>query len=355
MASTALSENTALLKDDQHIESLEGSIKDDQHIGYHTIEQADAGLLETNRDFDTTWKIESKLLAKYSTPLILTYLLQYSYNMVMVYVAGRLGTNELGAASLATMTASITGNCVYEGLATSLDTLASQAFGAGKKKLVGLHVQRMCLLMLVATVPIGAIWISSPWILGSILPDPKLAGLAGTYMQVYLIGAPGFAMFEAGKRFMQAQGNFTACLVVVMICAPLNILWNWLFVFYFGLGFKGAALAVALSNTLQPLMLLLYINLFARHTLECWPGFSRTKAFQNWGQMIKLSVPGILMVLSEWLAFDILTFSSSWISTQALAAQSVVIAVAVASKKPRGTSSSLIRQLSGAISTFREF
>ena len=80
-------------------------------------------------------------------------------------VAGRLGTNELAASSLATMTANITGLSIYEGLATSLDTLTSQAFGAGKKHLVGLHIQKMIILVLLVTVPISAVWISSPWIL----------------------------------------------------------------------------------------------------------------------------------------------------------------------------------------------
>ncbi|KFX94774.1 hypothetical protein V490_04179 [Pseudogymnoascus sp. VKM F-3557] len=296
---------------------------------YNSITAAKPIPPKSNGDFGTTWRIESSLLFKYSAPLIVTYLLQHSYNLVMVYVAGRLGTEELAAASLASMTANITGLCVFEGMATSLDTLASQAYGGGRKKLVGLHVQRMWAMMSLAVIPIGAVWLSSPWILKHLLPDPQLANLAGTFLRYYLIGAPGFAMFEAGKRFMQAQGNFTASLVVVLICAPLNILWNWIYVFQLGLGFKGAALAIATSNLLQPLVLILYINVFARHTLECWPGFDKKKCFQNWGQMAQLSFPGILMVLSEWLAFDILTFTASYISTSALAAQSVLMSVTI--------------------------
>lgn len=46
--------------------------------------------------------------------------------------------------------------------------------------------------------------------------------------------------------------------------------------------------------------------------------------------MIKLSLPGIIMVEAEWLAFDILTFSASYISTAHLAAQSVIMTLAVA-------------------------
>ena len=186
-------------------------------------------------DLQTNWRIESKLLAKYSTPLFVTYLLQYSFQTTTVIVAGRLGTNELGAVSLATMTANVTGLAIYEGLATSLDTLCSQAYGGGKKELVGLHMQRMVYLLLLVTVPIGAIWLSSPWILEALVPEKELAQLAGTYLRIYLIGMPGFATFEAGKRLVQAQGDFTGSLVVLFICAPLNILLNWLFVFVSGI------------------------------------------------------------------------------------------------------------------------
>jgi MATE family multidrug resistance protein len=45
--------------------------------------------------------------------------------------------------------------------------------------------------------------------------------------------------------------------------------------------------------------------------------------------MITLAIPGIIMVEAEWLAFDALTFSSSYLSTAHLAAQSVVMSICV--------------------------
>ena len=85
----------------------------------------------------TTWQRESKVLAKTSAPLVLTFLLQYSLTVASIFTVGHLGTVELAAVSLASMTANITGYAAYFGLATSLDTLCSQAYGSGKKKLVG--------------------------------------------------------------------------------------------------------------------------------------------------------------------------------------------------------------------------
>lgn len=280
-------------------------------------------------DLQTTWRAEIRLLAKYCPPLILTYLLQYSFNLVTVFVSGRLGTNELGAASLASMTANVTGLCVYEGLATSLDTLTSQAFGNGKKHLVGLHVQRMCALMLLVTVPIGAVWLASPLILPLMVPERDVAVLAGKFMRIYLLGAPGWGIFEAAKRFTQAQGNFNASLYVLLVCAPCNIVLNWVLVFRLSLGFEGAALAVALSNNLQPLVFALYIYFFNRQSLQCWPGIQWKRIGQNWSPMVKLAIPGVAMTFSEWFAFDLLTFFASYLSAQDLAAQSVVMTICV--------------------------
>lgn len=140
------------------------------------------------------------IIGKYSIPLCLTYVLQYSFSLVTIFVVGHIGTNELGAVSLATMTANITGLAVYEGLATSLDTLCAQAYGGGRKEQVGLHLQRMVLLMLLVTVPIGALWLSSGWILAALVPEKELAYMAGRYLRILLAGAPGYAIFEAGKR-----------------------------------------------------------------------------------------------------------------------------------------------------------
>lgn len=59
---------------------------------------------------------------------------------------------------------------------------------------------------------------------------------------------------------------------------------------------------------------------------ECWGGFT-WRAFRNWGPMIRLALPGLVMVEAEFLAFEILTLSASWMSTTHLAAQSVVATV----------------------------
>lgn len=269
----------------------------------------------------TSWQRETKVLIKSSGPLILTFLLQYSLPVASIFTVGHIGKIELGAVSLASMTASITGYAVYQGLATSLDTLCAQAYGSGRPHLVGLQLQRMLYFLWLITIPIATIWAFGPQILSLIVPEEETARLAGLYLRILIAGAPGYAAFESGKRYLQAQGLFKANMYILLICAPLNALMNYIFVWRLDWGFVGAPIAVAITENLMPLLLFLYVRFIDGY--QCWGGFER-RALKNWTPMIKLSLPGLVMVLAEFLAFEILTLSSSWLGPTQLAAQSVL-------------------------------
>jgi MATE family multidrug resistance protein len=90
----------------------------------------------------------------------------------------------------------------------------------------------MTVFLLLVTIPIGTIWFNAGQIITFLTPDKdsETAKLAGTYLRVILFGAPGYACFEAGKRFVQAQGVFRATFYVLLICAPLNAIMSWMFV-----------------------------------------------------------------------------------------------------------------------------
>ncbi|KAM0717091.1 hypothetical protein Q7P37_006943 [Cladosporium fusiforme] len=279
-----------------------------------------------NGSIKTTWQREAKVLVRYSAPLMLTFVLQTSLTLTSVFTVGHIGKIELGAVSLGSMTANITGYAVYHGLSTSLDTLCAQAYGSGRKKLVGLQLQRMVFFLWTITIPIAIVWLLGSRILGAIVPEKETAELAGLYLKVLVLGAPGYALFESAKRYVQAQGRFAATMYVLLICAPLNVFLHWLLVWHLGFGFIGCPIAVVITETLMPLLLFLYVRFVGG--MECWPGFSR-KAFKNWGPMIRLALPGLIMVVAEFLAFEILTLSSSYISAEHLAANTILQSLSV--------------------------
>lgn len=80
---------------------------------------------------------------------------------------------------------------------------------------------------------------------------------------------------------------------------------------------------VTIENLL-PLLLFLYVRFV--DGMQCWEGFT-WKAFKNWGPMIRLALPGLVMVLAEFLAFEILTLTASWISDTHLAANTILATV----------------------------
>lgn len=99
------------------------------------------------------------------------------------------------------------------------------------------------------------------------------------------------------------------------------------------MGLKGAALGSALTNNLRPTLLVLYIvSPAGRWSHQCWGGFSRAAlSISKWGPMVKLSVAGSLVNLAEWAAFEIVAFSTSYLSTRHLAAQTVLTTISVVS------------------------
>ena len=94
----------------------------------------------------------------------------------------------------------ITGLAVFQGMATSLDTFCSQAYGSGNKKMVG-YFQRATLLMLATMVPLMLVWWYSGSILNQLVPDPELVSMAQFFLRIHAFGVPGLILFESGKRF----------------------------------------------------------------------------------------------------------------------------------------------------------
>jgi MATE family multidrug resistance protein len=94
---------------------------------------------------------------------------------------------------------------------------------------------------------------------------------------------------------------------------------------HFRWGFIGAAIAVAITQTLLPICLLGYVYLIDGR--DCWNGLDR-RALYNWWPMIQLAIPGLITFFAESLAYEILTLAASILGLTALAAQSVTMTVA---------------------------
>lgn len=293
-----------------------------------TIYQEDIDSAEFDRlaHEDVTFKSEAKVLASYSFPLIFTFLLEQIFPMVCSLTVGHLGKNQLAAVSLASMTSNIT-LAVFEGIATSLDTLCPQAYGSGRYFSVGIHLQRCIAFSLVIFIPFAFFWYYSEPILYLVVPEKELIHLTSQFLKVLILGAPAYIFFENLKRYLQAQGIFDAGIYVLAICAPTNILVSYTLVWnkYIGIGFIGSAVAVVLNFWLMFFLLLFYTIKFEGG--KCWGGFSR-KALTHWKDLGHLALSGIIMLEAEELSYELLTLFSAYFGASYLAAQSAVSTMA---------------------------
>lgn len=290
--------------------------------------------IDSGKPIQSSFKRETQVISFNALPLIFTFILQNSLSLASIFSVSHLGTKELGGVTLGSMTANITGLAAIQGLCTCLDTLCAQAYGAKNYHLVGVLIQRCATITILAFLPIMYIWWSwSETILSWMIPERELCVLAARYLRVTALGVPGFVLFECGKRFLQCQGIFHASTIILFVCAPLNALMNYIFVWNktIGIGYLGAPLSVAINYWLMAIGLMLY-TIFTSHSskpMKCWNGIiKRRQIFKNWKKMFGLALPGIIMVEAEFLGFEILTIFASHISTDALAAQSIVSTIA---------------------------
>ncbi|AET38693.1 Erc1p Ecym_3195 [Eremothecium cymbalariae DBVPG len=263
-----------------------------------------------------------------SLPLALAFLMEYLMTVISLFIIGHLCTaNELASASLAVTTYNITGLSVVEGLATSLDTFCSQAYGAQKYSKVGLYFLRCSAMIMVFSVSTVIVWwFSAPW-LGILVPERDLLPKVQLYLRIMSMGIPGLILFETGKRFLQAQGHFKASTYVLSIIVPINVTLVFIFTKHFG--FAGAPIGIVISQWLMPLALFLYSYYIIPDTKKCWYPLTDTwfhfkRVLSDWKPLLNLAFPGLVMIEAEYLSFEILTIMSTYFGVKGIATQTVI-------------------------------
>lgn len=264
-------------------------------------------------------------IAKLLLPLVATFLLQYLLPITLVLAVGHLGPDALAAALLALMTFNITGLSIFQGISTSLDTLCAQAYGANQPLLVGVYFQRCVAVMLTIYIPLAVVWWFLAPLLELVVPGHDLCLQAQLFLRILMVGAPGFILFEAGKRFLQAQKLFNAATYVLVAVVPVNACLLFGLVYHTDLGYLGAPLATVILYWLMALLLGAYVVFVDGK--QCWNGLQLQLLFRQWGPLMALALPGVVMVEAEFLAFEVLTVFALHFGTVPLATQLVVLSV----------------------------
>ncbi|PAN37383.1 hypothetical protein GQ55_7G081500 [Panicum hallii var. hallii] len=241
-------------------------------------------------------------------PLIAAWLLQNLISMISVMFVGHLGELALSSASIATSFASVTGFSFLAGMASSLDTLCGQAFGAKQYSLLGIFKQRAVLVLTLMSVAVAVIWSYTGRILLFFGQDPEIAAGAESYIQWMIPALFAYGPLQCHVRFLQTQNIVLPVMVSSGVTALNHLLVCWLLVYKIGLGYKGAALANAISYLTNVSILAIYVRL-SPHCKNTWRGFTK-EAFHDIPNFLRLGVPSALMVCLEWWSFELLVLLS---------------------------------------------
>ncbi|KAM5538601.1 hypothetical protein V8D89_007630 [Ganoderma adspersum] len=263
-----------------------------------------------------------------SIPVILSYVLQNSIQTVSVLVAGRLGPDELSAAAFSLMLAMVLGWCIALGGTTALDTLGSQAFTGGDRLSVSIHLQRCILLLWLLFIPVAVLWAYIEPVLLLLGQEARLSHDVQAFLRVMIVGAPGYIGFESLKKYLQCQGIMRASTYVLAAVAPVNLALNVYLVHHTRLGLLGSPLAISITFWVCFLALaLLTCRSQAHRKNGTWAGFQLGLVLDagSCAYFLKLAIPGILMVGTEWAAFEIVALAAGRLGSLPLAAQSVIM------------------------------
>lgn len=251
-----------------------------------------------------------------STPVILAYALQNSFQTASVLIVGRLSPSHLATAAFSYMFAMSTGWLIALGGTTALDTLCSPSFTGSKNPFeLGILLQRAFLVLGVFYLPVAALWWFSEGLFLQLGQDAHLARQSALFLRWLIPGGLGYIYFEAAKKYLQTQGIMQAGTYVLLIVSPLNVFLNWFLVYICGLGLIGAPIATGATYWLSFAGMLAYAR-FVRGW-ESWGGWDRA-CLKNTGTFARLAGLGIIMVGTEWVCIvpylvscNILTFLPS--------------------------------------------
>ncbi len=82
---------------------------------------------------------------------------------------------------------------------------------------------------------------------------------------------------------------------------------------------------MVLSTAMGPIILIIYIWCRKLH-LQTWGGLS-FESLTEWGQFLRLGIPGCLMVVFEWWSFEISTLVAGSIDETQLAISTIILQV----------------------------
>ncbi|KAI3685969.1 hypothetical protein L1987_79638 [Smallanthus sonchifolius] len=249
-----------------------------------------------------TW-IESTKIWKIAGPSIFSRLSLYSLAVITQSFAGHLNDTDLAAISIATtVITSITFGFLL-GMASALETLCGQAYGAKQYHMLGIYLQRSWVVLLIGSVLLLPLFIFATPILkltGQPVDVAELAGIVATWLIPMHMS---FVFQFSLVRFLQCQLKTAVIGWVSGLALAFHLLVNWFFVYKYKIGVVGAAIMLDVSWWVSVVGLFLYAVFGGCR--ESWNGLSM-QAFSGLWEFFKLSAASAVMLALESFYYRVL-------------------------------------------------
>jgi MATE family multidrug resistance protein len=292
---------------------------------------------------------EMKSMIELALPVCLTYLLEMLPGITTIILVGRMKEEDgnklhIDATALAVMFVNITGMSTGLGLLTAMDTLCSHAHGANQPSKMGTYLLTGMFVMMITFVIVGVvIWNTTP-ILLVCGQHSNVAMEAGSFAQYMLPSVPFVYAYEILRKISQARNEATPMMVSAIVSNIVNIGLGYYLVNCTAWGWLGAAVAKSVGSFVMLPTLILSMMYCERgeamkasnnddeeknNTNEeevmdgqlfhhLWEGFQPSQAltFKAIVKFLDLGLPGMLQLMFEWVAFEVIALLCGIIPNQ---------------------------------------
>ncbi|KAG8638768.1 hypothetical protein MANES_14G060800v8 [Manihot esculenta] len=193
-------------------------------------------------------------------------------------------------------------------MGSALETFCGQAYGARQFHMLGVHLQRAMLVLVLTSIPISFIWVFTGQIFIGLNQDPQISIHSGIYARWLIPAIVPYGLLQCQSRFLQTQNIVLPLVLSTGITSLVHVLICWTFIFRFGFGNKAAALSIAISYCINVFILAIYIK-FSPTCKHTWTGFSRAGT-KDLLSFLKLGIPSALMVCLEFWSYEFLVIIS---------------------------------------------
>ena len=209
--------------------------------------------METNKEFLGTEPI-GKLLFKLSVPTVVAQLINMLYNIIdRIYIGhipeeGSLALTGVGVCMPIIMVISAFAALISSGGAPKASINMGKGDNESAEKILG---GCFALQLVISAVLTAVLLIWNEDLLLAFGASENTVSFAVNYMNIYAIGTVFVQLTLGMGAFINAQGFTKIGMITVLIGALSNIILDPIFIFAFGMGVRGAALATILSQAIS--------------------------------------------------------------------------------------------------------